>query len=87
MYPQGDYEKTRELLEQGAPTNIKDNAGWTPLVILTATKFLCDEYISTYSIMVKVTKIVGHFDQPWFARPLVIYDQFQLKTSGLTKQG
>ena len=33
MYSQqGDYEKAKELLKQGAPTNVKDNAGWTPLV-------------------------------------------------------
>ena len=29
---QGDFAKVKELLEEGAPPNVKDNAGWTPLV-------------------------------------------------------
>ena len=32
-YTQGDLIKVRDLLEQGASVNVKDHAGWTPLVM------------------------------------------------------
>lgn len=43
---QGDAEAVKELLDQGADPNLKDNAGWTPLVMLKQERtifFLCSK--------------------------------------------
>ena len=35
---QGDYDQAVHLLEEGAPVNVKDHAGWTPLVCVPKIK-------------------------------------------------
>ena len=45
---QANYQKVQELLAAGANPNVKDNAGWTPLVSSQASlisKSLNDIYI------------------------------------------
>ena len=52
---QANYQKVQELLAAGANPNVKDNAGWTPLVSSQASlisKSLNDIYIFFFNTII-----------------------------------
>ena len=49
---QGDVEAAKELLDQGADPNLKDHAGWTPLVRHTHMKTLT-QLMSVFKLYLK----------------------------------
>jgi len=41
LFPQNDVDRVRELLRQGANPNVRDHAGWIPLVGLGSDVYHC----------------------------------------------